>query len=628
MKSNPDDLPRELTLDAQVVDPQDLSDLHPTLAELRARLVRDDGDIDHGVNWVEFLAADAYIDANVTGGEVCIRVRAYLLDDDAVVLITDDEVLQWVERQPRPASGILQAFGEEQDDGTVRLTPRLVFEREISSFDPAGIEEDIFRYAEAWERKTIAEPADAKEFRKFDPVILKPQNAWLLMGDEASYPDRDGLATALMKGDVGIHDYLWTGPRNGEVGDLALIYFIAPKTAACFVARLASRPFWRDDIEVNAERAVESRQWWVYLSPPVEIEPIPYRTLQQAQNGHLVLKGKSGHYLNPMTIEMLTYNAKNPEQQAEVDRIVQRPEGNADLPSARDLTFEQWKRIPSGMLPLEAKVSEYVVEPLGRMLNLPSPRRWVLPDLVLVPEYRVPTGSVDFVLVGAEEPLAAVEVKLTVRRAATGIWSDSPDFRQLKRYMKDLSVPGLLIDAHSILLVSEGANAPDEEIVRAEATVDDIDRIREHLFKAAHVNFGGTSRVSSQAVVSERDDRLSVYMACLPIWDIWGSRQRDVPVVALLATSPASPAVAAHPIIDLPVFQDLASKFLGGAPCESVAEQYLGGRLLGPHGVATVLGGPLPEERPELLAMLGGLYAPRNGATDERAVRRRIARRG
>jgi hypothetical protein len=619
-------LPRELTTDARGVDIADLSDLHPALAELRARLVRDDGDISHGPNWVEFLATDAYVDANVRGGEVCIRVRAYLLDDGAGVL-TDDEVRDWVERQPRPTSGVLEAFGEAQDDGSVRLLPRLVFEREISGFDTTGIEEDIFQFAEAWETKSIIGPQGNVDFRKFDPVSIRPQNAWLLMSDAASYPDGEELATAVMKGEVGIHDYLWTGPKNGETGDLALIYSTAPRTAACFVARLASRPFWRDDIDVNAEKVVESRQWWVYLSAPVEIAPIPYKTLREAQNGHLLLKGKSGHYLNPATIDLLAFRAKNPEQQSEVERIVRRPEGTADLPLAKDLTFEQWKRIPSGRLPLEAKVSEYVVEPLGRMLNLPSPQKWVLPELALIPEYRVPTGSVDFVLVGAKEPLTAVEVKLTVRRAASGIWGDSPDFKQLKRYMTDLSVPGLLIDAHSILLVREGADAPYDEIVRAEATVEDLDRIREHLFYVAHDKFGGTAGIPPNELPDTRDDMLEVYLAYLSIPGQGEGRAIDIPLVALLATSPASPAVEALPIIDLPVFRDLALKFLEGESCERVSEEYLGGWLMDPHSVATFLGAPLPEERPELLAMLGNLYAPRSGPTGERSARRRVARR-
>jgi hypothetical protein len=121
--------------------------------------------------------------------------------------------------------------------------------------------------------------------------------------------------------------------------------------------------------------------------------------------------------------------AKDPEQQGTVDRIVRRPAGGAVLPSVEDMTFELWTQIPSGMLPLEAKVAEDVVGPLARILNVSTKGGSGLGDFVFVPEYRVRTGSVDFVVLEADEPMTAIELKLAVRRSATGIWSDSPDFR-------------------------------------------------------------------------------------------------------------------------------------------------------------------------------------------------------
>jgi hypothetical protein len=152
--------------------------------------------------------------------------------------------------------------------------------------------------------------------------------------------------------------------------------------------------------------------------------------------------------------------------------------------------------------------------------------------------------------------------------------------------MDDLGTPGLLVDAQRLLLVRQGADAPFAEIVRAEATWEDIALIRDlHL---------------------EQRRGEGLYLACMPV-----QGQGDVPVVVIRAASPHVAAVEALPIIDAPVFRDIAAKFLEGAAIEVVAEEYLGGSLLDPHAVATVLGRPLPEERPELRRMLGDLYDPR-----------------
>jgi hypothetical protein len=56
--------------------------------------------------------------------------------------------------------------------------------------------------------------------------------------------------------------------------------------------------------------------------------------------------------------------------------------------------------------------------------------------------------------------------------------------------MNDLRVPGLLIDAHTILLVMQEEDAPYEEIVRGKATPEDIDRIRMHLLLKSRNEFG------------------------------------------------------------------------------------------------------------------------------------------
>jgi len=463
------------------------TELHPALAEIVEYL--DGTDVEAlDPHWVIFDISDGYVEADVKDGMETIRLRAYLVEFGPGADATEQEVVEWVARQPAVVGGILQALCVDEDDESIYL-PRIVFECPIGEFTTlSGIWKnqpgEIAKFGEAWRERAIAEsPTTA-------PMLLSwyrnppsgrpftgPRNAWLLMGGEASYLSADTLALADTEGQAGIFDSLWTAPRNAEVGDLVLIYFVAPTKAAHFVARVASRAFWRTDLEVDADSKAGNKQWWAYLTPPVEIEPISYESLKNAQNGHLLLRGRSGHFLHPETIEALKFTAKNPMQQADVDRIARKPIGLADLPPKEDLTFDQWKEIAAGALRLEADVSNYLVEPM---------LRWAMDQDATVTrllagyerEYRVPSGSVDFVIKAThpaeQKPITAIEVKLAIQRPKSGHWSDSTDFMQLRRYMDALDSRGILMDAQSIFLVEKGANAPFQEIRRADADEDKL----------------------------------------------------------------------------------------------------------------------------------------------------------
>ncbi|MFF1633488.1 hypothetical protein [Leifsonia sp. NPDC058248] len=466
----------------------ELPDLHGVLDLVFRVLAREDGYVDSGPNWVRFLSADAYLDVEEKlGNSTSLSISAYLLDRDGVT-VTEAEVLEWVSKQPHPVLGVLSVGRDEHDDGSVTARPLIRFEIRHDSIVPDFIDSVVLPFADAWENGGVAEvPAVGDLFPyRVEPATDAPRNAWLLMASEASYPTPEELAEMWDDGVAGIFDTEWTAPKNGEFGDLVLVYFVAPRKAAHFVARMALRPFWESGLEVNADATVDPHQWWVYLTPLVEIEPIAYKELQQAHNGDLPLRGRSGHYLPSKTIAALTFKAVRPEQQAEVDRIVQIPVGMAELPDKADTTFEEWKAIPGGLLPLEASVSEHVVWPLARLLDAApylSTAQMLDGTLgpIVTPEYRVPSGFVDFVFDygGPPAPALAVEVKLTLLRPASGVWSDSPDFRQLRRYMDDLDVPGLLVDAQRLLLVRPGADGPFAEIVRSNATWGDIALIRD-----------------------------------------------------------------------------------------------------------------------------------------------------
>lgn len=70
---------------------------------------------------------------------------------------------------------------------------------------------------------------------------------------------------------------------------------------------------------------------------------------------------------------------------------------------------------------------------------------------------------------------------MTIRAPAGGAWDTSKDYLQLRRYMDALGVPGVLIDAHRILLVDLDGNRPPRDISRRSATGDDLDLIKRHL---------------------------------------------------------------------------------------------------------------------------------------------------
>lgn len=456
-------------------------------------LARSDGYVDNGTDWIAFNSDDAYVEVRLkegSGAMFDLSIDAYLLaaDDDGA---TEDEVHRWVDRQPKPVLGILTVGHRKRGDLDV-FVPVVSVDLQIDSIVGDFVRELVFPYAEAWDHRidvVDVEPGlggpDAAAYRVRDATKIPPKNAWLLVGDEESFPSSEDLARVRSAADAGIYDHMWTAPKNGEVGDLVVIYFVSPRKSAHFVARLASQPFWRTDVEAVSSNAVDRHQWWAFLTPLIEIEPIPYMTLQKAADGYLPLRGRSGHYLSPDLISGLTFSAKRSAERDVLDRVVTIPVGMTELPDWSDRTFEGWRKIPGGLLPLEAKVSEHIVEPLLELIR-EAPyvgEAHPLDDRTLGPvlrrEYKVASGYVDYLFeypVGL--PALAVEVKLTMNRPASGVWADSPDFQQLLRYTDDLGTPGLLVDAQRLLLVAQGADAPFAEIIRAEATWADIAMIR------------------------------------------------------------------------------------------------------------------------------------------------------
>jgi hypothetical protein len=311
-----------------------------------------------------------------------------------------------------------------------------------------------------------------------DPRDLAPSSGWLLLGDEASYPTRNELDQQRRDADEGTFSCLWTTAKQTQRGDLAFVYFVSPRTAAHFVTRAASDAFFDSELGVNAVGAVANEQWWADFTPLIEIEPIPYATLQKAVGGHLILKGHSGKFLRPETVAALKVRARYPRDQADLDRVLRVPTGLAELPPPAGIGIDVWRTISAGALPLEAHVSSYIVEPLLRHVLDGTQLRWAR-------EYHVPHGFVDYVLLDDDGcPRTAIEVKLVCAGPPAGDWSKSKEMLQLRKYTDDLAVPGMLIDAHRIHLVEHGAEAPYRTVVRRSADESDLRAIREHILRS------------------------------------------------------------------------------------------------------------------------------------------------
>ena len=414
-----------------------------------------------------FETDEAQVVATHQGGGSRLRIRVYL------GLAAEDEVVAWTARQPSPLSGLLQMV---EDDGAVE--PRLVFERPAHGNDWTSdvLLEEIREYSVAWANDEVA---DHGQYDKVfaveqDPRDMDPASAWLLLGDEASFQDAVDVAAAQDHADVGIFDYLWTAAKQTQVGDLVLIYFLGRRKAAHFVARAASNAFFSADISVNSQTVVADQQWWVYLTPPVAIRPVTFKALQAASNDHLILRGRSGRFLSPEVIAALPVEAATRDGKAEVGRVWVEPKGIAELPQPADMTMSLWRALAAGALALEAHVSRYIVTPLlGHVLAGTG--------LTVRPEYRVGRGSADFVVLDEDRPVAVIEVKLTIDLPAGGAWTTCNDYLQLRRYMDALGVPGVLVDAHRVLLVGLSESRPPQDLSRRHARDAELELIGRHI---------------------------------------------------------------------------------------------------------------------------------------------------
>lgn len=305
-----------------------------------------------------------------------------------------------------------------------------------------------------------------------------PTNAWLLIGDDASFPDEQELLAQREPSDPAVVE--WTCPKQIQRGDLVLVYYVAPRSAACFVARAVLPPIFDSAATVNADREVDPHQWWTDLTPLVPIPPIPFARLRELSDGHLNLRGKPSHYLASSIIESL--RADIGELDSEQALVLQVPTGDPDLPDPGWASLETLRTIASGRLINERLVELHIVEPLlNLLLDRHASTSWCR-------QHKGPGGIADYAVCAGDRLTSVIEVKLGIRHDASGGVHGSPDLSQLVRYMQADGVPGALIDANEIVLVDADSYEPHPPIERTQLGERDLGRIAAHL---GLINVGG-----------------------------------------------------------------------------------------------------------------------------------------
>lgn len=318
--------------------------------------------------------------------------------------------------------------------------------------------------------------SNSEEMSYEDAVSTVPINAWLLMGDEGSYPSPSDLR----KMHDGEWELEWTGPSQAQCGDLLFFYFMHTTKEIRFAARVAGIPVYDTDAQVNTKKQIDTHQWWVSHTPMVEVPPITFKELNEEMGGGLILRGKPTHYLSPKVVKGLLARMSRGDQatllgesSSEVLRV---PVGEVSTPSPKDIDLPTWRAMADGPLKLEAQVEEYVVEPLLRMAFAGHS------DVTIGHQPKIKgAGIADYKISVGDDITGVVEVKTAIQVGRGGNWAESAHLKQLQKYMNALGTPGLLIDSNNAFLFRLGDSEPSRVLNRISATEEDIEAIGKHL---------------------------------------------------------------------------------------------------------------------------------------------------
>lgn len=298
---------------------------------------------------------------------------------------------------------------------------------------------------------------------------VKPQSAWVLMGDEISYPILDDDV------EYGVTSQSnWTCCPHIEIGDTLFFYFMNPLKEVHFIGRAVSLPYVDSSIGVATLKDVHNHQWWVDYDCLVKIEPISFKCLNEIMGGHLVLRGRNGKCIRPEAANRLLKQSHAIDSfKAVHKRMALQPiNGRNNLPSPKDIDLNAWKSINTSDLRLESNVEEFIVEPLFRLLNLPK-------SYSLQFRFSIGMKVADYVILYNDVPHCIIECKLRARFGRKRVWSASPDVVQARRYADAFKIPYIVIDSSEIFFFRHKKIRPLLTVSRRNSRRSEIQKIRD-----------------------------------------------------------------------------------------------------------------------------------------------------
>jgi len=301
--------------------------------------------------------------------------------------------------------------------------------------------------------------------------LPRPRSAWLLYGDEASFPV-DGLYA-----DEDENFCNWTACPHIEIGDTLFFYFMAPRKAIHFVGRAKSRPYFDRSQQVASDTHVVNRhQWWVDYEAVVQVDPISLQEINAACDEPLIMRGRSGKYIRPKAANGLlqhariSYSAFPWCERAALEKVV----GRSELPASDHLDLQTLSDLPASLLRLEADVEEFVIEPLYHLLRLRRGYR-------LQRRFQIGRQVADYAIFKDGRPHCIIEAKLRTQLDRDRNWGDSPHVQQAQEYANHFKVKFLIIDCEELFCFDADTLVPRLQFDRRRLTNEDLREIRSHI---------------------------------------------------------------------------------------------------------------------------------------------------
>jgi hypothetical protein len=293
-----------------------------------------------------------------------------------------------------------------------------------------------------------------------------PRNAWIIIGNNDSWIDRQGLDGINTDSD----HWHWNGSAHTEEDDLLFFYYTAPRGAVYFVARADRDPYYQTHADTNA--GISPGQWWFGLKSMVEIEPIGFKELCAICGETLILKGQSGKKLTAAMANalLLRIKIKHPPD-SDIRNDIMQPVVNHALPQPGAMILDDLRGLASGHLNLERDVEEYIVDPILRLAGLDKTPYHVERQV------RVGRGFADRVVYHGDKAVCVIEVKRRLHLDRNSDWATCIDLEQVERYATMLSADFMLVDVDRIACFKAGDKTPSVEFDRRHLDEDAIEDI-------------------------------------------------------------------------------------------------------------------------------------------------------